>query len=221
MKPIFSRILPLTLASLLIVGIPAQGMQRVELEVPTTSATIVQSVVQKLPTKAQLITAAKKAAVIASLDVFSESVANIARDYFGSEFAGQLTAATVNAYMLTQLKAIQSYRNGNLSIKDILPIDIVMNADGITSKPVVSGLLTLAGFAYIYGSEYGISPIFAFSSMVALKMALFKNDPEAIAYNMSSNLSSMLFGKLYNYASQQFNVGSLWDYAKGLVSNYY
>lgn len=221
MKTVFSKKSSIFLAAQLMYGASVCAMHKVELEVPTTAHEIAQNIAEKVPTKSLLSIAAKKAATIALLDTFSNAVVSIAGDYFGSQEKGQLTAAMVSAYMLTQLKALESYRNGNLSIKDILPIDIVMNADGITTKPIVSGLLTIAGLAYVYGAEYNIPPQLAFAAMVALKLALFKNTGEAIAYNMSSHISSLILGRLYDYVGRNANIDSIWSYAKNLVGKFY
>lgn len=203
MKRILNKLsIALTMALGLATIQPACAMQELDfsqIQAPVSFEAMQEEITKSLPSKERLLALAKNAAIVASLDLGSQAVASVAEDYFGSALAGHCTATALNALMLIHVSALEQYKNGTLSLRNILPIDVVMNADGIMSQPVISGLLTAASFASAYAGEGIVTPLTLLSATVALKLALFKDNKEAFVYNMSSHASSAALCKAWAY----------------------
>lgn len=128
---------------------------------------------------------AQNAATIFAIDTVMNATGSIVED----ENSKTLMSMSLGMLMLVGTKITTKYHEGINSIKEIVPEEILSSQ--FTKKPVLCSLLAAAGFLHMYADELGISPHYLYLIVLGLKLNLFNNYKEAIAYNITSGLYSL------------------------------
>lgn len=146
------------------------------------------------------------AALIGACDAVSQAGCSMLGE--NCAITGLCAGVALNTLLLASIKLITSYKTGvinDTAFKVILPTELYTDSH-FAKKPILASVLTITSLLNSFANDLGISPTAAYALFFATKIATFDHPlKDAIVYNLSSSISSIFSGSMFDFITKKFN----------------